>query len=171
MFKQVFVARAKGLWQEMKPSQAVLTGPGGQCNIPQLPDSISQAHSLPASGATCQKASGKSTSQAVLTGPGGQSNIPQLPDLIPQAHLLPPSGATCQKASGKSTSQFGEDLVSLPEGNSSSLALGSSSVTVPPSLVDSRSITTVVQSPPNTTTPVKALKQSSTPLHSTPLHS
>jgi len=85
-----------------------------------------------------------------------------------QAHLLPPSGATCQKASGKSTSQFGEDLVSLPEGNSSSLALGSSSVTAPPSLVDSRSTTTVVQSPPNTTTPVKALKQLSTSIHSTP---
>jgi hypothetical protein len=87
--EEEFVARAKGLWQEMKPNEAALTGPGGQCNIPQLPD------------------------------------------LIPQAHLLPPSGATCQKASGKSTSQFGEDLVSLPEGNSSSLALGSSSVTAP----------------------------------------
>ena len=166
--EEEFVARAKGLWQEMKPNAAALTGPGGQCNIPQLPGPISQAHSLPASGATCQKASGKSTSQAVLTGPGGQSNIPQLPDLIPQAHLLPPSGATCQKASGKSTSQFGEDLVSLPEGNSSSLALGSSSVTAPPSLVDSRSTTTVVQSPPNTTTPVKALKQSSISIHSAP---
>ena len=166
--EEEFVARAKGLWQEMKPNAAALTGPGGQCNIPQLPGPISQAHSLPASGATCQKASGKSTSQAVLTGPGGQSNIPQLPDLIPQAHLLPPSGATCQKASGKSTSQFGEDLVSLPEGDSSSLALDSSSVTAPTSLVGSRSITTVVQSPPNTTTPVKALKQSSTSIHSAP---
>ena len=124
--EEEFVARAKGLWQEMKPNAAALTGPGGQCNIPQLPGPISQAHSLPA------------------------------------------SGATCQKASGKSTSQFGEDLVSLPEGNSSSLALGSSSVTAPPSLVDSRSTTTVVQSPPNTTTPVKALKQSSISIHSAP---
>ena len=88
--EEEFVARANGLWQEMKPNVAALTGPGGQCNIPQLPDPISQAHSLPA------------------------------------------SGATCQKASGKSTSQFGEDLVSLPEGDSSSLALGSSSVTAPP---------------------------------------
>ena len=78
--EEEFVVQMRGLWQEVKPEEAVLTGPGGQSSIPQLPA----------------------------------------------------SGATSQKASGKSTSQFGEDLVSLPEGNSSSFALGSSSVTAPP---------------------------------------
>ena len=51
--EEEFVARARGLCQEMKPEGAILTGPGGQNGIPQLP----------APGATSQKASGKPTSQ------------------------------------------------------------------------------------------------------------
>ena len=56
--------------------------------------------------------------ETVLTGQGGQSSIPQ----------LPVSGAISHKASGKPTSQLSDNLVSLPEGHSSSLALGSSSI-------------------------------------------
>jgi hypothetical protein len=35
--KEEFVARSRGLWQEIKPKEAVLIGPGGQRGIPQLP--------------------------------------------------------------------------------------------------------------------------------------
>ena len=78
--EEEFVVQVRGLWQEVKPEEAVLTGPRGQSSIPQLPT----------------------------------------------------PGATSQKASEKPTSQLGDDLVSLSEGNSSSLTRGSSSVASPP---------------------------------------